>query len=138
MAYLEEAEGPAMSGAEEYAFFLDTFLDLYANHKDLPRFNRSFDIYVQHEGATAEQMASLNASVDAFANMFHAVMAKGRVDCAPCLDITERAFFVTSMYTMLAVATTCAEGLVWPTDAPVDHAHGLMLPRGILYATYVT
>ena len=46
----------AMSAAEELEFYVDFYMELYAHHKDLLRFNQNFNSYVQHEGATEEQL----------------------------------------------------------------------------------
>lgn len=133
----EEANGPTMNAAEEYAFFLDSFLDLYAHRRDLLLFNHNFDAYVKHEGATAEQMRPYNESVDAFAHKFHVVYEKGLRDGTLRCDVSEQTLFVTSLYTMLAVAAKYADGLVYPADAPVDLTGELVRLRDILYAANV-
>ena len=133
----DEVNGSAMNGAEEYAFFLGFFLDLYEHRPELLRFNRNFDSYVQHEGASLEQMQPYNESVDAMARKFHIVYEKGMRDGTLRGDLTEKQLFVTSMYTMLAVAAKYADGLIYPTDAPEDHLEELRLLRDILLGAHV-
>jgi AcrR family transcriptional regulator len=45
-----------MNAREYLEFYLDSFLDLYRNHRDMLRFNHFFNSYVENEHATAEQM----------------------------------------------------------------------------------
>lgn len=132
-----ELNGSAMNGAEEYAFFLDTFLDLYERRPELLRFNRNFEAYVQHEGATLEQMQPYNESVDAMARKFHVVYEKGMRDGTLRGNLSEKQLFVTSIYTMLAVGVKYVDGLIYPADAPEDHTEELRLLRDILYAAHV-
>ena len=38
------------TAAQEYAFFLDFFLEMYRNHKELLRFNQFFNIFIEGTG----------------------------------------------------------------------------------------
>ena len=68
--------GDAMNAAEELAFFLDSFIDLYQNHKDVLRFIRSFETYIRYENVPEEDVRVYNEVVDGFARKFHAVYEK--------------------------------------------------------------
>lgn len=125
--YYEEVEkeyarlnGPAMDAAEELEFFLDCIIELYRSRRDVLRFNRNFDTYVQHERCTAAQMRPYNDAVAVFAKKFHTVVRKARADGSLRIPVSEPRLFVNLLYTMLSVAGKYAEGLVYPPDGERD------------------
>ena len=131
----ERRGAETMTAAEELEFFLDCFIDLYRNHKDILLFNRNFDTFVKHQGATAEQMKSYNEAVEIFEEKFHTVYHKAQEDGTLQIGISEKKMFTTTMYTMLAVAAKYAEELIYPLDTPSDLTDELfMLKRMILTA----
>ena len=112
--------GPAMNAAEELEFFLDSIIELYRSRRDVLRFNRNFDTYVQHERCTAAQMRPYNDAVAVFAKKFHTVVRKARADGTIDIRVSEPRLFVNLLYTMLSVAGKYAEGLVYPPDGERD------------------
>ena len=125
--------GDQMNAAEELEFFLDCFIDLYRNHKDLLRFNRNFDTYVKHAGCTQDQMQPYNEAVSLFADKFHIVFRKAQKDGTLSISIPEKTLFESSLYIMLSVAGKYAEGLVFPPEEERDRIEELvMLKRMIL------
>ena len=112
--------GNAMNAAEELEFFLDCFLDLYKNHKDILRFNRNLHIYVRHEGVSPEDIRPYNEVVGVFAMKFHAVYQKAKLDGTLRIDLPELKFFASSLHIMLAVSEKYAEGLLYPPNEALD------------------
>ena len=112
--------GPAMNAAEELEFFLDSIIELYRSRRDVLRFNRNFDTYVQHERCTAAQMRPYHDAVAVFAKKFHTVVRKARADGSLRIPVSEPRLFVNLLYTMLSVAGKYAEGLVYPPDGERD------------------
>ncbi len=112
--------GPAMNAAEELEFFLDSIIELYRSRRDVLRFNRNFDTYVQHERCTAAQMRPYNDAVAVFAKKFHTVVRKARADGTIDIRVSEPQLFDSLLYTMLSVAGKYAEGLVYPPDGERD------------------
>ena len=112
--------GPAMNAAEELEFFLDSIIELYRSRRDVLRFNRNFDTYVQHERCTAAQMRPYNDAVAVFAKKFHTVVRKARADGSLRIPVSESRLFMNLLYTMLSVAGKYAEGLVYPPDGERD------------------
>ena len=110
--------GPAMNAAEELEFFLDSIIELYRSRRDVLRFNRNFDTYVQHERCTAAQMRPYNDAVAVFAKKFHTVVRKARADGTIDIPVSEKRLFVGTLYAVLSVAGKFAEGLVYPSE---DH-----------------
>lgn len=136
-AYLEQ-DGENMTASEEFDFYLDAYITLYRKHKDILRFNRNFDTYVRHEGATSEQMRPYNEAVNAFACKFHTVYAKAGNDGTLRTDIPEERLFISAMYTMLSVSAKYAEGLIYPESSEHDMTEELMLLRSMILKEYIT
>ncbi|MBO4852029.1 MAG: TetR/AcrR family transcriptional regulator [Schwartzia sp.] len=128
--------GDAMNAAEELEFFLDCFLDLYKNHKDVLRFIRNFETFIRHENVAKEELQVYNGVVDGFAKKFHAVYQKAEQDGTLRLEMPETKFFYTIMYIMLAAAEKFAEGLVYPSEYEEDMTEELELLKTMILRTY--
>ncbi len=134
--YYQKAGGDSMNAAEELEFFLDSFINLYRNHKDLLRFNRNFDTYVIHEKCTEKQMKPYNDAVSIFAEKFHTVYKKAQEDGTLSIKVSEKKLFVNIMYIMLSVAGKYAEGLVYPPHAERDMTEELFLLKHMIFDSY--
>ena len=128
--------GDAMDAAEELAFFLDCFIDLYQNHKDILRFIRNFETYIRHENVSKEDLAVYNTVVDGFARKFHAVYQKAEKDGTLKLGLPETEFFPAIMYIMLSAAEKFAEGLVYPPEQEKDMTGELELLKKMILRMY--
>ena len=128
--------GDAMNAAEELEFFLDCFLDLYKNHKDILRFVRNFETYIRHEDVSKGDLGIYNAVVDSFARKFHAVYQKAEKDGTLKLELPETKFFYTIMYIMLAAAEKFAEGIVYPSEHEEDMTEELELLKDMILRMY--
>ena len=128
----------AMSAAEELAFFFDFFTDLYQNRKELLRFNQNLNNYVQHEGATAEQLRPYVAAISSLGRFFHRVYEKGRVDGTIRTDLPEEKMFSVTSHILLAVAVRYAQGLLFSADDEADRTEEFELLKRALLREYVT
>ena len=103
------------------------------------RFNKNFDTYVRHEGATAEQMKPYNEAVNVFAGKFHTVFLKAEQDGTLRTDIPEEKLFIASMYMMLPIAAKYAEGLIYPEEETNhDMTEELIALKNMILNTYLT
>ena len=109
----EERDISSKTAAEEFALYLECYIELYRNHKDLLRFNQNFNNYVQHEGATKEQLAPYLAAIGTFVRMFHALYEKAKLDGTLRTDLAEDKMFAATSHIMLAVAVRYAQGLLY-------------------------
>ena len=134
----QQRGGDSMTAAENLEFYLDCYIELYRNHKDILVFNRNFDTYVKHEGCTAEQMAPYNEAVSMYARRFHGLYTKAKEDGTLKIKISERKLFVNTMYIMLSVAGKYAEGLIYPMDYKQDMTEELFMLKRMILDTYVT
>ncbi len=128
--------GDAMNAAEELSFFLDCFIDLYRNHKDILWFIRNYETYIRHEDVAKEDIRVYNDVVDGFAKKFHAVYQKAEKDGTLKLELPETKFFYTIMYIMLAAAEKFAEGLVYPSEYEEDMTEELELLKAMILHKY--
>ena len=128
--------GDAMNAAEELAFFLDSFIDLYQNHKDVLRFIRSFETYIRYENVSKEDVRVYNEVVDGFARKFHAVYEKAERDGTLRLELPEKKFFYTILYIMLSASEKFAEGLVYPSEYEEDMTEELELLKDMILQKY--
>ncbi len=106
-----------MTAAEIFEFYLDSFLELYKNHRDLLRFNQFFNIYVQSKEFDRETLSPYSKMISGIEESFHHMYEKGKRDKTIRTDIPEQEMFLTTLHLMLASVTRYAVGLVYqPAD----------------------
>ena len=106
-----------MTAVEELEFFLDSFLELYKNHKKLLCFNQFFNIYIRNEAVPKKALNSYNEMVDKLAMRFHRIYVKGENDKTLCTEMSEKEMFLSIVHLMLAAVTRYAIGLVYEKDS---------------------
>ena len=137
-ALREERHADDMTAAEDLSFYLDFFIDLYRNHKDLLRFNQNFNNYVQHEGASPEQLKPYMAAVGALGGFSHRIYEKGLRDGTIRTDMPEEKLFSATSHIMLAVAVRYAQGLLFSAGDETDRTEEFELLKRALLREYVT
>ena len=106
-----------ITAVEELEFFLDSFLELYKNHKKLLCFNQFFNIYIRNEAVPPKALNSYNEMVDKLAMRFPRTYVKGECDKTLCTEMSEKAMFLSIVHLMLAAVTRYAIGLVYEKDS---------------------
>ena len=137
-ALRKERHADDMTAAEDLSFYLDFFIDLYQNHKDLLRFNQNFNNYVQHEGASPEQLKPYVAAVGALGLFSHKIYEKGLRDGTIRTDMGEEKLFAATSHIMLAVAVRYAQGLLFSAGDEADRTEEFELLKRALLREYVT
>ncbi len=102
-----------MTAAEIFEFYLDSFLELYRNHKDLLRYNQLFNVYIRSENVDPGALNSYEDMIRNLAGQFHIVYEKAEQDHTIRTDIPEMEMFSTTLHLMLAVVTRYAIGLAF-------------------------
>ena len=125
-----EAQGTDRTAAEEFEFYLNSFLDLYSNHKDILRFNQFFNIYIQSEDIPPDQMKSLMNVVQVLKARFGEIYRKGQRDGTLRTDMPEEEMFSVTLHLMLAVVTRYAVGLFY--NQGTDAEEELRLQKAML------
>ncbi len=131
-----EFDASDMTAAEELSFYLDFYIKLYHNQKDLLRFNQDFNVYVRHEGATREQLRPYLDAIANYARFFHGVYEKGKLDGTIRTDLPEEKMFAATSHIMLAVAVRYAQGLVY-SESEADRTQEFELLKRMLLREYV-
>ncbi|MCR4770861.1 MAG: TetR/AcrR family transcriptional regulator [Oscillospiraceae bacterium] len=133
----EKRNHTAMTAAQSLEFYLDCYIDLYKNHKDLLRFNQNFNNYVQHEGATAEQLRPYLASISSFGQFFHELYEKGKRDGTIRTELPEEKMFAATSHIMLAVAVRYAQGLLFASESEADRTGEYEMLKRMILREYV-
>ena len=102
-----------MTAAEIFEFYLDSFLELYRNHRDLLRFNQFFNIYIQAEKIDTETVKPYQDMIEEMEEPFHEMYVKAQMDHTVCTDMPEAEMFSATLHLMLAAVTRYAVGLVY-------------------------
>ena len=106
-------ESGEMTAAEIFEFYLDSFLELYRNHRDLLRFNQFFNIYIQAEKIDTETVKPYREMIEETEEPFHRMYVKAQADHTVCTDMPEAEMFSATLHLMLAAVTRYAVGLVY-------------------------
>jgi AcrR family transcriptional regulator len=129
----EERDIMSKTAAEEFALYLDCYIELYRNHKELLRFNQNFNNYVQHEGATKEQLAPYLAAIGTFVRMFHALYEKAKLDGTLRTDLPEDKMVAATSHIRPAVPARDAQALIYDAESESDRTEEFeMLKRALL------
>ena len=109
----DQKKTACMSAAEHLKWYLDAFLDLYRNHRDILRFNYAFNSYLRSEKATEEQERPYLHEIELLRDAFHRLYEKGLKDGTINRNISEAEMFSGSFHILLSVVTRCAIGCVY-------------------------
>lgn len=130
-----EAAKPDRTAAEIFDAYLEAFLDLYRNHKDLLRFNQFFNIYLQSEAVPQEDKRSYMDMIGGLERRFGIIYRKALQDGTLRTDLPERKMFAATLHLMLAVTTRYAMGLVYGDEA--DAEAELQLQKDMLMQRFI-
>lgn len=128
---VSEEQLARMNAREHLQFYLDSFLDLYRNHRDVLRFNHYFNSYIEHEHATPEQMRPYTQMTEELIAGFHAVYEKALADGTVRTDMSEATMVSSVFHIMLAAVTRYAAGLAYVLEG-TDQENELVLLRNAL------
>ena len=126
-----------MSAARRLEFYLDCYILLYKNHKDILRFNQDFNNYVRNEKIPPEQLVPYLKAISTYAGMFHGLYEKGKSDGTIYTDLPEEKMFATTSHIMLAVAVRYAQGLVYAAEHEADRTEEYELLKHMIMREYV-
>ena len=125
-----------MTAAEIFEFYLDSFLELYRDHKDLLRFNQSFNVYVQSEHIDAGMLQPYQKMIEELKEQFHEMYLKAMQDETLRTDEGEEKMFSKTLHLMLAAVTRYAVGLVYIPENGFDAMEELETMKEMLLERY--
>ncbi len=126
---------PGSTAAEQFRFFLDSFLDLYRNHIGLLRFNQMFNVYVEGVGPEAGHMDSYMNMTEGLVKRLRGMYELGKADGTLRTDMPEQEMISFTLHLMLAVVTRYAVGLIYIEGS--DPEQELVILRNLLIDRFV-
>ena len=112
----QQANGTAFTAYQDLEFYLNSYVYLYREKKDLLKFNSDFDQYILLEKPTEEEMQPYMEAVGWFTKAFHRHFAKAYEDHSIRTDLPEQQVYFGMMYTMMSAAARFAYGTVYPFE----------------------
>ena len=125
-----------MTAAEVFGFYLDSFLELYRNHKDLLRFNQFFNVYMLSEHIDSGTLQPYQEMIQHLRERFHIMYARAEQDHTIRTDEPEDKMFSKTLHLMLASATRYAVGLVYTPEGEFDPEDELLFLKNVLMEKY--
>ena len=130
------ADFEGMKASEIFEFYLDSFLELYRNHRDMLRFNQFFNVYVQAEHIDPDVMEPYKEIIYDLKEFFHEIYLKAQEDHTVRTDEPEEQMFSTTLHLMLAAVTRYAVGLVYTPQDGFDAQAELETMKEIFLVKY--
>ena len=132
----EKADIAGMTAAQLFEFYLDGFLLLYREKKDLLRFNQMFNMYVGGAGIEKNALETYYGMIDNFGEYFRLIYERAKTDKTVRTDIPEAEMFSTTLHLMLAAVTRYAVGLVYKPETGSDDMKELETLKAMMLAMY--
>lgn len=126
-----------MTGAEIFDFYLESFIEIYRNNRDLLRYNQLFNIYITVENIKLESMKPYKTVIDDLKARFHIMYEKGVKDHTLRSGISEEEMFSTTLHLMLAAVTRYAVGLVYIPEDGFDPEKELNTMKEAMKCMYI-
>lgn len=120
-----------------FIFTLDSYIEMYQNHKDLLQYNDNFNHFVTHEGADPAQLEEFHASLYSVDTRLHMMYEKAKEDHTLRTDIPKDEFIRVTVHTMMAACTHYAGGFIWGAEDNRDYTPELIRLKEMIvnYAT---
>lgn len=126
------------TAAEMFDFYLDSYLEVYRNYKDLLRFNQMFNIYLRSEEVERGHVDVYQGLMKPITDLVHLMYEKAKVDGTLRTDISETEMLSTTIHLMLAAVTRYAIGLVYEPADGFDDLKELESLKEMLFLRYTT
>ena len=107
-------------------FTLDSYIEMYQNHKDLLCYNDNFNHYVSHEGCEEEQLKEFHEALYSVNTRLHMMYEKAKVDKSFRTDIPEEEFMRVTVHAMMAACVYYANGFIWGSQKERDYTPELL------------
>ena len=126
---------PDRTAAEMFDFYLESFLDLYRNHKNLLRFNQFFNIYLGSGEISKEEMLPYMDMISGLERRFGRIYRKALQDNTLRTDMSEKQMFSATLHLMMAVVTRYAIGLAYNEETDAEE---LQMQKELLMQRFTT
>lgn len=126
------------TAAQEFDYYLDSFLELYRNQRDLLRFNQFFNVYICAEHIGSETLSPYRDMINGLKKRFHIIYEKAALDHTVRTDVPEHEVFRATLHLMLAAVTRYAVGLVYSDESEEETMNELLMLKKALLREYTT
>ena len=113
-------------------FTLDSYIEMYRNHKDLLCFNDNFNHYVSHEGCSSKRLEEFHAALYSVDTRLHMMYEKAKEDRTFRTDIPEEEFMRVTVHTMMTVCAYYAGGFLWGSEKNRDYTPELLMLKEMI------
>lgn len=137
--YMKLRPGTDLEGMTAYSvfeFYLNSFLELYRNHRKLLRFNQFFNVYIQSEKVDKDSLKPYQEMIRGIRKQFHNIYLKAVKDHTIRTDIPEEEVFSTTIHLMLSAVTRYAVGLVYIPENGFDAEKELETLKRVILKEY--
>ena len=115
-----------------FIFTLDSYIEMYQNHKDLLQYNENFNSYVSHQTVEESELKEFHASLNSVNTRLHMMYEKAKEDKTLRTDIPEEKFMRVTVHTMMTVCAHYAGGFIWGSDKNRDYPEELLLLKEMI------
>ena len=126
-----------MTAGENLRFFMDSFLDLYRNHRDVLRFNYNFNSYMRYAAVPREKQQSYLSMIKYLGMLFHRIYVRGLTDGTLNTQIGEDEMLSSIFHIMLAAVTRFSIGLIYAPENGPDPEKELVMLEELLLSKFV-
>ncbi|MBR3719822.1 MAG: TetR/AcrR family transcriptional regulator [Firmicutes bacterium] len=130
------ADYEALTAAELFAFYLDSFVFLFEGYRELLRFNQFLNIYIRSGGLESGDLRMYQGLLKPVFGIFQAIEKKAE-DGTLTKDAAPKEILSVSIHLMLAVVTRYAVGLVYEPEG-FDPTAEIEIQKEMLLAKYTT
>ena len=134
IAQSRRMDSDVFTARQVFDYYLEAFLELYRNRKDILRFNQFFNVYLSGAGVPKESTRTYTDTIEELASRFGVIYRKAQKDGTLRTDVTEREMFSSTLHLMLAAVTRYAVGLVY--DGGCDPESELVMLKRMLIREY--
>lgn len=107
-------------------FTLDSYIELYQNHKELLCYNDNFNHYVSHVSCEEAQLEKFHKALYSVDTRLHMMYEKAKQDGSFRTDIPEEEFMRSTVHAMMTVCAYYAGGFIWGSEANRDYTPELL------------
>ncbi|MBR6381086.1 MAG: TetR/AcrR family transcriptional regulator [Lachnospiraceae bacterium] len=120
------------TAAEMFEFYLDCYLWLFREHKQLLKFHGNYCSYIFRDQAEEGWTGEFEVIAKRFSDMFHLLYLKAQQDKSLRTDLSEKKLFSMSMHIMLNLAAKYAEGLLYGEVEEEDRYEELVFTKNLI------
>ncbi|MBR2768027.1 MAG: TetR/AcrR family transcriptional regulator [Solobacterium sp.] len=118
------------SARDEFEYYLNSFIDLYRNHRSILRFNQFFNVYLQNEKISSEEIGPYTDFILTLKQRFLGICQRGEQDGTMKNELPADQIFSITLHLMLAAVTRYAVGLVY--NEGIDPEEELQIQKRLL------